>query len=42
MRGVAWFTHDDPTDRPPESFDGTSTLYTGGARELYLLMPVVS
>ena len=42
MRGVAWFTHDDPTDLPPERFDGTNTLYTGGARESYLLMPVVS
>ena len=42
MRGVAWFTHDDPTDRPPERFDGINTLYTGGARESYLLMPVVS
>ena len=42
MRGVAWFTHDDPTDRPPERFDGTITLYTGGARESYLLMPLLS
>ena len=42
MRGVAWFTHDDPTDRPPERFDGTNTLYTGGARESYLLMPLLS
>jgi predicted acyl esterase len=42
MRGVAWFTHDDPTDRPPERFDGTNTLYTGGARDSYLLMPLVS
>ena len=42
MRGVAWFTHDDPADRPPGRFDGISTLYTGGVRESYLLMPVVS
>jgi uncharacterized protein len=42
MRGVAWFTHDDPTDRPPERFDGTNTVHTGGGRESYLLMPVVA
>jgi len=42
MRGVAWFTHEDPTDRPAERFDGTNVLHTGGARESYLLMPIVS
>ena len=41
MCGVAWFTHDDTTDRPPERFGGTNTLDTGGARESYLLMPLV-
>ena len=29
LRGVAWFTHDDSTDRPPELFAGTNTLHTG-------------
>ena len=28
LRGVAWFTHDDPTDRPPELFAGTNTRFT--------------
>src|SRR5262249_7345662 len=27
LRGVAWFTHDNPTDRPPELFAGTNTLH---------------
>jgi len=35
VRGVAWFTQDDPIDRPLERFDGAITLYTGGARESY-------
>ena len=30
MRGVAWFTHDEPRDRPPELFHGTQTIHTGG------------
>jgi uncharacterized protein len=41
MRGVAWFTHDDPTDRPPEVFGGTNTLHTGGPHRSYLLLPVL-
>jgi predicted acyl esterase len=41
MRGVAWFTHEDPTDRPPGRFHGDVTLYTGGGRESYLLLPQV-
>jgi uncharacterized protein len=41
LRGVAWFTHDDPTDRPPELFAGTNTLHTGGPHVSYLLLPVL-
>jgi uncharacterized protein len=41
MRGVAWFTHDDPTDRPPGVFGGTNTLHTGGPHQSYLLLPVL-
>jgi uncharacterized protein len=41
MRGVAWFTHDDPIDRPPELFAGTNTLHTGGPHVSYLLLPVL-
>jgi uncharacterized protein len=41
LRGVAWFTHDDPIDRPPELFAGTNTLHTGGAHRSYLLLPML-
>jgi predicted acyl esterase len=41
LRGVAWFTHDDPLDRPPERFAGTNTLHTGGERQSYLLLPIL-
>jgi predicted acyl esterase len=41
LRGVAWFTHDDPVDRPPERFAGTNTLHTGGERQSYLLLPML-
>jgi len=41
MRGVAWFTHDEPRDRPPEVFGGDVTLHTGGEHESYLLLPLV-
>jgi len=41
LRGVAWFTHDDPTDRPLELFAGTNTLHTGGQHQSYLLLPML-
>ena len=41
MRGVAWFTHDEPRDRPPKLFHGVNTLHTGGAHRSYLLLPVL-
>jgi predicted acyl esterase len=41
LRGVAWFTHDDPIDRPPELFGGTNTLYTGGQHQSHLLLPIL-
>ena len=41
LRGVAWFTHDDPTDRPPELFAGTNTLHTGDQHQSYLLLPTL-
>ena len=41
LRGVAWFTHDDPIDRPPELFAGTNTLHSGGAHRSYLLLPML-
>jgi predicted acyl esterase len=41
-RGVGWMTHDDPTDRPPALFSGINTLHTGGGRQSWLLLPVLS
>jgi uncharacterized protein len=41
LRGCGPFLHDDPLDRPPEVFGGAITLHTGGARQAYLLIPVV-
>jgi hypothetical protein len=41
LRGVAWFTHDDPVDRPPDIFAGTITLHTGGRHDSYLLLPML-
>jgi predicted acyl esterase len=40
-RGVGPFTHTNPRDRPPELYGGTTTLYAGGERESYLLLPVI-
>jgi predicted acyl esterase len=42
FQGVAWFTHDDHTDRPRAIFDSTNTIHTGGAQQSYLLLPVLS
>ena len=39
--GVGPFLHDDPRDRPPELYSGTTTLHLGPARSSQLLMPVV-
>jgi predicted acyl esterase len=39
QRGSGWFLHDDPRDRPPSSFGGAHTVYSGGEREAYLLLP---
>jgi predicted acyl esterase len=41
FQGVAWFTHNDPRDRPKEIFDATNTIHTGSARQSYLLLPVM-
>jgi hypothetical protein len=42
FQGVAWFTHNDPTDRPKEIYDGTNTIHTGVNQSSYLLLPVMS
>ena len=41
MKGSGPFTHDDPADRPAELFDGEITVYGGGQRASYLLVPVI-
>jgi len=40
-RGTGGMTHNDPRNRPPEVFDTTVTLHTGGNRASHLLLPVV-
>jgi predicted acyl esterase len=41
QKGSVWFLHDDPRDRPPETFAGTHTIYSGGGRGAYLLLPAI-
>lgn len=40
-RGVGPFRHNDPTQRPAEIYGGDVTVYSGGDRESYLLVPVI-
>jgi len=39
--GVGPFRHDEVRDRPPQTFDGEVTLYTGPAHPSHLLLPIV-
>jgi uncharacterized protein len=41
MTGCGWFRHDDPADRTPELTDSAQTLWTGGGRQSYVLLPVI-
>jgi hypothetical protein len=41
MRGVGFFLHDDPQDRPAELFDNTVTVLSGPEHESYLLLPFI-
>jgi predicted acyl esterase len=41
MRGSGPFQHEHPEDRPAEIFDATVTLYAGGDRASYVLLPVI-
>jgi predicted acyl esterase len=41
FRGSGPFTHTNPKDRPPEIFDNTHTLHSGGAHDSYLLLPII-
>jgi predicted acyl esterase len=42
QRGSGWFLHDDPRDRPVETFAGAHTVYSGGGRDSYLLLPLIA
>jgi hypothetical protein len=39
--GVGPFLHNDARDRPPEIFDGTVTVHTGGNRASWVMLPVI-
>jgi predicted acyl esterase len=41
LTGCGPFLHDDPVDRPPEVFGGTTTLHFGGSRANYVLLPII-
>jgi predicted acyl esterase len=41
QKGSGWFLHDDPRDRPSETFAGMHTVCSGGGRGSYLLLPVI-
>ena len=40
-RGTGGMTHNEPNSRPADVFGGKVTLHAGGARESYLLLPVI-
>ena len=40
-RGTGGMTHNDPDDRPADVFGGRVALHAGGARESYLLLPII-
>ena len=40
-RGTGGMTHEDPGNRPREVYGGMVALHAGGARESYLLLPIV-
>jgi uncharacterized protein len=41
LTGCGPFLHDDPRDRPPDVFGGTTTLRFSGAKAPYVLLPVI-
>ncbi|MGH8874570.1 MAG: CocE/NonD family hydrolase C-terminal non-catalytic domain-containing protein, partial [Acidimicrobiia bacterium] len=41
LRGCGPFLHDDPRDRPPEIYGGTTLLHTGPDHPAHLLLPVI-
>ncbi len=41
LTGCGPFLHDDPRDRPPAVFNGTTSLHFGRGKTPYLLLPIV-
>jgi len=41
LKGCGPFLHDDPRDRPPAIFSGTTSLYFGRGKRPYLLLPII-
>jgi hypothetical protein len=41
LKGCGPFLHDDPADRPPEIFGGTTTLHFSRTQAPFLLLPVI-
>jgi predicted acyl esterase len=39
--GCGPFLHDDPRDRPPAVYGGTTTIHVGNGRDNYVLLPVI-
>ncbi len=40
-KGSGPFLHDDPEDRPPDVFGGTTTIHSGGDDPSHLLLPMI-
>jgi uncharacterized protein len=41
FRGSGLFLHSDPEDRPPDTFNGTTTIHTGKDMASHLLLPII-
>jgi predicted acyl esterase len=41
LYGIGPFSHEDPQDRPQETFGGVNTLHFDRSRESYLLLPII-
>ncbi|HXZ22500.1 MAG TPA: CocE/NonD family hydrolase [Pseudolabrys sp.] len=41
LKGCGPFLHDDPRDRPPAVFNGTTSLHFGRGKLSYLLLPII-
>jgi putative CocE/NonD family hydrolase len=41
FRGSGLFLHNDPADRPVDTFSGTTTVHTGTGTDSHLLLPII-